>query len=80
MTDPDTQAPAAASRAAYETVISSADTSVAQFDGPKRSPLGHVQHFLHSQPDHGAHHRAGIAGGVRGVWRGDGSFRPSTCR
>jgi fructose transport system permease protein len=51
MTDPDTsQAPAAASRAAYETVISSADRSVAQFDGPKRSPLGHVQHFLHSNP------------------------------
>jgi fructose transport system permease protein len=34
----------------YETTLTAADTAVAQFDGPKRTPLGHVQHFLHANP------------------------------
>ncbi len=34
----------------YENSLTGADTSVAKFDGPKRTPLGHVQHFLHSHP------------------------------
>ncbi|MDP2084379.1 MAG: ABC transporter permease [Gemmobacter sp.] len=36
--------------AAYEQVVRAADATVAQFDGPKRSALGQVQHFLHIYP------------------------------
>jgi fructose transport system permease protein len=34
----------------FETVLSGSDTSVASFDHQKRSPLEHLQHFLHSNP------------------------------
>ena len=34
----------------FEAALASADRSVARFDAPKRSPLGHLQHFLHSNP------------------------------
>ncbi|MEZ5751097.1 MAG: ABC transporter permease [Paracoccaceae bacterium] len=36
--------------AGYESALSGADTTVAQFDAPKRGFLGNVQHFLHSYP------------------------------
>ena len=36
--------------AAFEQVISAADTQVARFDRPRRTPMGHLQHFLHSNP------------------------------
>jgi fructose transport system permease protein len=36
--------------AAYEQVVRAADATVAQFEGPKRSALGQVQHFLHIYP------------------------------
>jgi fructose transport system permease protein len=34
----------------FETVLSGSDTRVASFDAHKRSPIEHVQHFLHSNP------------------------------
>ncbi|MCA2010118.1 ABC transporter permease [Pararhodobacter sp. CCB-MM2] len=34
----------------YEAALGGADTKVAQFEAPRRTPLGHVQHFLHSNP------------------------------
>lgn len=34
----------------YEAALGGADTSVARFDAPRRSPLGRIQHFLHSNP------------------------------
>ena len=34
----------------FEKVLATGASEVAQFDEPKRSPLSHVQHFLHSNP------------------------------
>lgn len=64
----------------YEGTLTGADTRVAQFEGPKRTVLGHVQHFLHSHPTMVPVIVLVLSLIVFGILAGDRFSPRSTCR
>jgi fructose transport system permease protein len=60
----------------YEGALSGADTTVARFDGPRRSPLSRLQHTLHANPTMVPIIVLLISLGVFGVIAGDRFFTP----